>query len=98
MNLLLEREETQKETSPEARKREESHVTVRVSPEQEGVHTPAMTLDGRPDPQRVRGCCPECGEALISNLYYLGEKGYLLVWECWASLGENPECTYRRVL
>jgi hypothetical protein len=62
------------------------------------VHTPAITLDGRPDPKRVRGRCPECGEELVSNMYYLGGKGYLLVWECWASLADEPVCCYRRVV
>jgi len=52
----------------------------------------------RPDPQWVRGRCPECGDDLVSNLYYIGGKGYLLCWECWGSLGENPACRYRRVL
>jgi hypothetical protein len=52
----------------------------------------------RPEPEWVRGVCPECGEVLISNMYYLGGHGYLLVWECWASLGETPKCAYRRVL
>jgi hypothetical protein len=55
--------------------------------------------DGRPDPQWVRGRCPECGDDLVSNLYYIGGKGYLMVWECWSSLGEEPRrCQYRRVL
>lgn len=52
----------------------------------------------RPDPKWVRGNCPECGDDLVSNMYYVGGKGYLLCWECWSSLGENPTCSYRRVL
>jgi hypothetical protein len=64
--------------------------------------TPAVpittTADGRPDPKWVRGKCPECGDDLVSNLYYIGGKGYLIVWECWGSLNEDPRCTYRRVL
>ncbi len=52
----------------------------------------------RPDPQWVRGRCPECGDDLVSNLYYIGGKGYLLCWECWSSLGDNPVCRYRKVL
>ena len=53
---------------------------------------------GRPDPQWVRGRCPECGDDLVSNLYYIGGKGYLLVWQCWSSLGESPTCRYQKVL
>lgn len=54
----------------------------------------------RPDPDWVRGRCPLCGDELVSNAYYVGGKGYLIVWECWASLGEPAErtCDYRRVL
>jgi hypothetical protein len=61
-------------------------------------HRPEMTADGRPKAEWVRGRCPECGEELVSNLYFLGDKGYLLVWECWGSLAESAECDYRRVL
>ncbi len=52
----------------------------------------------RPEPEWVRGLCPECGDALVSNMYYVGGKGYLIVWECWESLSESPKCDYRRVL
>ena len=58
----------------------------------------ALLPNGRPKPSAVRGRCPECGEELVSNLYYIGGQGYLMVWECWASLGENAQCTYRCVL
>lgn len=54
--------------------------------------------DTRPDPEWVRGRCPDCGDDLVSNLYYVGGKGYILCWECWGSLGENPACWYRKVL
>jgi hypothetical protein len=53
---------------------------------------------GRPDPEWVRGRCPMCGEDVVSNCYYVGGKGYIIIWECWASLGETPRCDYRRVL
>jgi hypothetical protein len=53
---------------------------------------------GRPDPEWVRGRCPMCGEDVVSNCYYVGGKGYIIVWECWSSLGEEPTCEYRRVL
>jgi hypothetical protein len=51
-----------------------------------------------PDPEWVRGTCPACGAALVSNSYYIGGKGYILVWECWERLGPSPSCDYRRVL
>ena len=54
--------------------------------------------EARPDPKCVRGTCPECGELLVSNCYYIEGKGYLIVWECWASLKARPSCAYRRVL
>jgi hypothetical protein len=53
---------------------------------------------GRPDPEWVRGRCPLCGEDVVSNCYYVGGKGYIIIWECWASLGEKASCDYRRVL
>ena len=52
----------------------------------------------RPDPDWVRGRCPMCGEDVVSNCYYVGGKGYIIVWECWGSLGDTPDCDYRRVL
>lgn len=52
----------------------------------------------RPKPEWVRGVCPQCGEELVSNCYYVGSKGFLVVWECWGSLSKNPVCSYRKVL
>jgi hypothetical protein len=54
----------------------------------------------RPDPEWVRGSCPECGAPLVSNCYYVGGRGYLILWECWQALGEpaRRSCDYRRVL
>lgn len=52
----------------------------------------------RPDPAWVRGRCPECGDELVSHLYYVHGKGYLIQWECWASQGESPRCGYKLVL
>lgn len=69
-----------------------------VTPEVQTVNAPTLTSEGRPDPQWVRGRCPECGDDLVSNMYYIGGRGYLIAWECWGSLGEDPACTYRRVL
>lgn len=62
------------------------------------VTSPLLSGDGRPDPQWIRGRCPECGDDLVSNLYYMGGKGYILTWECWSSLGDTPKCRYRKVL
>lgn len=56
------------------------------------------TADGQPKPEWVRGVCPQCGSPVVSNAYYIGGRGYLTVWECWASLGETPACTYRKVI
>lgn len=52
----------------------------------------------RPEPEWVRGVCPRCGEELVSNSYYVGGRGYLVLWECWGSLVKDPTCDYRRVL
>jgi hypothetical protein len=51
-----------------------------------------------PAPEWVRGKCPECGDHLVSNCYYVGGRGYIICWECWASLGERPTCNYRKVI
>lgn len=67
------------------------------SPPTEQEH-PAALETGRPDPEWVRGVCPECGDDLVSNLYYVGGKGYLIRWECWSAINETPTCTYRKVL
>ncbi len=56
------------------------------------------TADGRPHPDWVRGRCPECGDDLVSSMYHVNGRGYLLCWECWGSRGENAACTYRRIL
>ncbi len=53
---------------------------------------------GQPRPEWVRGTCPVCGAAVVSNCYYVGGAGYCCVWECWDSLGETPTCSYRKVL
>lgn len=52
----------------------------------------------RPDPEWVRGHCPRCGQELVSNCYYVSGRGYLVIWECWASRDPEPTCDYRRVL
>lgn len=54
----------------------------------------------RPEVDWIRGECPECGEHLVSNCYFVGGKGYLIFLECWASLGDPSErtCDYRKVL
>lgn len=52
----------------------------------------------RPGADWVRGTCPCCGDDVVSNVYHVGGKGYIIVWECWGSLQwPNPTCDYRRV-
>ena len=65
------------------------------------VESVRQAFDGsseRPRPDWVRGTCPQCGAELVGNAYYVGGRGYLLIHECWASLGPTPTCTYRKVL
>lgn len=49
-----------------------------------------------PDADWVRARCPACGGDVVSNAYYVGGRGYVVLWECWESLGEKPSCSYRR--
>jgi hypothetical protein len=53
-----------------------------------------------PEPEWVRGICPRCGAPVVSNLYHVGGKGYILRWECWQAIGpeEARICDWRRVL
>ena len=60
--------------------------------------TPTTTRTDRPDPAWVRGRCPECGEELVSHLYYKRNEGYVIAWKCFNSMGETPTCTYEKVL
>ena len=65
------------------------------------VESVRQAYDGasdRPRPEWIRGVCPQCGDPLVSNCYYVGGKGYLCIYECWASLGDNPACGYRKIL
>ncbi len=65
------------------------------------VESIRQVFDGssdRPRPEWVRGTCPQCGDALVSNAYYVGGRGYLCLWECWGSLAATPTCNYRKVL
>lgn len=57
-----------------------------------------MRTDDRPDARWIRGRCPECGDYVVSNCYYIRGKGYLIVWECWSSHKDEPTCSYRKVL
>lgn len=52
----------------------------------------------KPNADWVRGICPQCGAEIVSSLDHVPGHGYLLTWECWQSRGENPKCSYRRVL
>ncbi len=51
-----------------------------------------------PKPDWVRGRCPDCGDHLVSNCYYVGGRGYVICWECWSSLSGRPTCSYRKVI
>ncbi len=65
------------------------------------VESVRQAYDGtseRPRPEWVRGTCPQCGDELVANAYYVGGKGYLCLHECWSSLGDSPSCAYRKVL
>lgn len=53
---------------------------------------------GQPKPEWVRGVCPECGGPVVSNCYYVGGRGYVIVSECWYSLADAPSCNYRKAL
>lgn len=65
------------------------------------VESVRQAFDGtsdRPRPEWVRGKCPQCGNEVVSNCYYVGGKGYLVIHQCWASLGPRPTCTYQKVI
>ena len=67
----------------------------------EAVLSVRQAYDGtsdRPRPEWVRGVCPKCGDDLVANSFYVGGRGYLVVHECWSSLGETKTCDYRKVL
>ncbi len=66
--------------------------------EVESVRQAYDGITAEPKPEWVRGECPQCGQPVVSNMYYVGGRGYLVIWECWHSLGEKPTCTYRKVL
>ena len=77
-----------------------SRVVLLTEGEDTAADTSALLVgeNGRPDPQWVRGRCPECGDDLISNMYFSPGNGYIIRWECWSSRGESPQCGYKRVL
>ncbi len=51
-----------------------------------------------PRAELIRGKCPECGDHLVSNCYYVWTRGYVITWECWSSLAEKPTCSYRKLI
>lgn len=68
---------------------------------EDAVESVRQAYDGsldRPRPEWVRGVCPQCGSELVANCYYVGGRGYLILHQCWESLGENPSCVYRKVI
>ena len=65
------------------------------------VESVRQAYDGtsdRPKEEWVRGICPECGDELVANCYYIGGSGYIVLHECWSSLSNNPTCNYKKVL
>jgi hypothetical protein len=48
---------------------EEMLVVEDEARNRETTVVPVTGSEGRPDPQWVRGRCPECGDDLVSNLY-----------------------------
>jgi hypothetical protein len=53
----------------------------------------------RPDPDWLCDYpCPLCNGDVVSNCYYVGGKGYVIAHECWAGLGPQPTCNWRKVL
>lgn len=50
------------------------------------------------EPEWLAGVCPACGGELVSNCRYVSGRGYLVLWECAASLKDEPACSYRRIL
>ena len=76
------------------------HATVEVTTTAPVESVRAMFNAGlqTPSPELVRGRCPECGDHLVSNCYYVGGRGYIICWECWSSLNDRPTCSYRKVI
>lgn len=50
-------------------------------------------LVGEKKADDVRGRCPDCGGLIVSRVYYVTGRGYVIVWE-----GAEQGCNYRRVL
>ena len=71
---------------------------VHSTPILEPIHMAGMGKTDKPAAEWVRGTCPECGDALVSNCYYVGGRGYIICWECWSSLKAHPGCSYRKVI
>lgn len=66
-----------------------------------GIAGPAVEsvrLPGQPREEWVRGECPMCGQPLVANCYYVGQRGYIVTHDCWASLSEPPLCTFRKII
>lgn len=84
---------------PAAEYREEEARETVATVERLSQHGPQHRED-EPDPASVRGTCPACGGALISDLVYVGGRGYLLMIRCWNGTGSHREssCDYRRML
>lgn len=64
------------------------------------VETMRQCWDGQrdqPKPEWTRGNCPQCGAPVVSNCYYIGGRGFVIVLECWEALRSPAACTFRQV-
>jgi hypothetical protein len=52
----------------------------------------------RPPEVLKAGQCPVCGDDLVSEMHFEPERGFLMRVRCWASFGDEPSCSYRRVI
>jgi len=72
--------------------------TAKKTPTAQGRSGMPMDTEEQPNPEWVRGRCPDCGGSLVSNLYYIGGRGYVVRWECWEALRPTPTCAYKVIL
>jgi hypothetical protein len=73
-------------------------IEAPAAPPVESIRSIFTSGSAGPAPELVRGRCPDCGDHLVSNCYYVGGRGYIICWECWSSLNDRPTCNYRKVI
>ena len=59
---------------------------------------PSARQEQRPDADMIRAACPVCGSDIVSQVFYVQGRGYVIFWICWEFLQEVPSCDYRRAL